>query len=155
MVLLAFTGLLLNAVGALAQETYKSYCNSRHGYCISYPGSLILQSKASSGDGDSFVSEDGQATLTVWGASDSLQKELKAGYKSSMRGKKVTYNVLRKNWYVISGYTKQNRIFYQKTVLLNGVLKNFLLEYPTAKREVYDKTCRLIGNSLMGDGSIF
>ncbi|MBC7921089.1 MAG: hypothetical protein H7Z75_08340 [Ferruginibacter sp.] len=140
--------LLLNATGALGQEKYKSYCNSRHDYCIVYPGSLVLQTNSGSGDGDSFVSKDGQATLTVWGASNAVRADLETNYASAMNGKRITYKVLRKNWYVISGYTKRNAIFYQKTVLSNGVFKTCFLEYPRTQREVYDKTCKVIGASL-------
>lgn len=140
-----------------SQEKYSTYTNDRYSYSISYPtGLLIPQGEADNGDGQKFLSRDGQATMIVYGSNNALGQSLLDLYNEQLQAKgenswkpTVTYKVLRANWFVVSG-REGDRIFYQKTVLREGAFKTFRIEYDKALAAVFDQVTKRVVASFRG-----
>ncbi len=128
------------------QLTYDTYCNSRFDYCVEYPTILTPQPEADNGDGRIFISKNKKVTLFAWG-SNSLDEDLASQLENTVRDKKVVYKAVKKDWFIISGYNKDGNIFYQKTILSDGIFKTILLEYPIAEKPTYDKVCEKLAKS--------
>lgn len=109
----------------LVQQEQNQYCNARFDYCIDYPSSLTPRPESENGDGRIFVNQKGIECLRVWGSLNgdaegnpqSLEEklnEMKAAKKSE--GYSITYQSLNKNYFILTG-KKQDKLFYQKTIL--------------------------------------
>src|SRR5574341_1362650 len=131
--------LLAMAFGSLvakvsAQTGYRTYHNARFNYSISYPFKVLIpQGEAVNGDGQKFLSQDGRAEMLVYGSHNSLDQTLREVYEQETSraehpDRTVTYRVLRAGWFVVSG-VENGRVFYQKTMLREGVFKTFRIEY--------------------------
>lgn len=141
---------------AVAQNNYRTYRNARFDYSISYPRDLLVpQGEAVNGDGQRFLSRDGRAEMAVYGSNNSLDQTLQQVYSqetarsSEHPDRTVTYQVIKRDWFVVSG-TENGRIFYQKTLLRNGVFKTFRIEYDDAQKQVFNPVTTRIANSFRG-----
>jgi hypothetical protein len=139
----AFHGNTYNA-GIVSE--YKSYCNSRFGYCIDYPAFLAAQPESENGDGRVFNNKKGITILTVFGRinqdADGNPLSLKNQYESdikdlSLSKKNITYKKLGKTFYVLSG-TKNETIFYKKTIVKDDAFCFAILEYSRQDKMLYD-----------------
>lgn len=139
------------ARGASDAISYKIYGNSRFGYSIAYPaGILIPQGEADNGDGQKFLSKDGEVVMLVYGQYNVSGQKLKNAFSEALQegtpGGVVTYKQLKNNWFVVSG-TVSNRVFYQKTMLVGETFKTFRIEYPESQRDSFDKITGEIAKS--------
>ena len=151
--------LLLSTAGfAQAPAGYETYCNSRFGYCLTYPLSMTPQPESGSGDGRVFKDRKTGATLTVWGRNTAnpdggndytLAQQYVMDLKQMKAdpGRQVTYYKQDKDFFVISGYVS-GRIFYQKTVMQEESFAYAILEYPQAAKANYDAVSKQIFKSL-------
>ncbi len=139
----------LYAATALCAEM-ATYVNQRFGFAIDYPQNLLTpQGEATNGDGQRFVSRDGQAELLAYGAYNALEQSLDALLKSDAgrNGRRTTYKTGHADWFVISGYEPDGRIFYQKTMLRGDTLYSFELTYPQLQKDQYNPLTGRIGKS--------
>jgi hypothetical protein len=128
---------------------YHTYANGRFAYTIKYPANILIpQGESSNGDGRKFLSSDGSASLLVWGSHNALDESLESRYNDTLKdaGGSIAYQVLKKNWFVISG-SKGDKIFYQKTFFDDGIFKTFLITYPRTKRQLFDPIVKEIAGS--------
>ena len=123
-------------------HVWKTYTNARFQYAICYPIDLLQpQGESNNGDGEKFLAKDG-AQLIVFGAYNALGDTLKdtldktASYLAGASGK-VTYKVLRANWFVVSGQNLQ-AIFYAKTLYSHDQFKSFELTYRRSDASIYN-----------------
>jgi hypothetical protein len=134
----------------LAQTHWETYCNARFGYCLDYPTELIPQAESENGDGRYFISKDKKVVLIVWGSLDieegGLSPHIAKAYDKEY---KITYKTIKKDWAVISGYTQEGKIFYDKIFYLNGYFYTFKFEYPTSLRKTYDPLCKKLADSFV------
>jgi hypothetical protein len=129
--------------------TYRTYSNARYGYSIAYPaGLLIPQGESDNGDGQRFVARDGSATLLAFG-SNRLDRSLADEFQSAQANRTVTYKVLRRDMFVVSG-TENGKIFYQKTLLRGDAFKTFIIEYDEQRRATFDPVTSRIARSFVG-----
>lgn len=139
---------------------YSSYCNERFGFCVDYPPELLIpQGESDSGDGQIFMSKDGENILRAYrdfrdninpDTAYSIQatyEEDSGGQDDDKSGRTITYKKLGKHFFVISG-RHNNKIFYQKTLFSNGQLVTCLLEYNERDKVLFDKISERIFNSL-------
>ncbi len=139
---------------AVATDTYEIYHNDRFDYSIAYPKDVLFpQGESDNGDGQKFLSKDAEASLIVYGSNNALNQSLEEVYREESRGgtaenpkKVVTYKVQEDNWFVVSGYNA-GRIFYQKTIFADDVLKTFVFEYDESQRELYDPIAKRLEKS--------
>jgi hypothetical protein len=137
-----------------AAEIYDTYHNERFDYSIDYPKEILFpQGESDNGDGQKFLSKDADVSLIVYGSNNALNQSLEEVYREESRGgtaenpkKVVTYKVLEDNWFVVSGYNS-GRIFYQKTIFHDDVLKTFVLEYDESEKERYDPIAKRLEKS--------
>lgn len=138
----------------VTQEKYSSYSNARFSYVISYPtGLLTPQGESDNGDGQKFLSRDGQVEMIVYGSENASDHSLRDLYNSQLRSegndqskRQVTYKSLRGNWFVVSGY-EGDRVYYQKTIFSGGVFKTFRIEYDKSRADVFDKVTKRVAAS--------
>jgi hypothetical protein len=135
-------GLLLRAQEpAPDHHTWKVYTNVRFRYSICYPRDLLVpQGEAENSDGQKFLAKDG-AMLTVYGRNNALNQSLKDALEdtaSRLAGPsgKVTYKVIKPDWFVVSGKNKQS-VFYAKTLYADEQFKSFELTYDGSASNVY------------------
>jgi hypothetical protein len=132
-----------------SRAAYRTYSNARYGFSISYPADLLVpQGESDNGDGQKFVSRDGSASLTAFG-SNRLDRSLQEEFRSAQENRNVTYKVLRRDMFVVSG-TENGKIFYQKTLLRGDVFKTFIIEYDESERGVYDTVTTRVARSFAG-----
>jgi hypothetical protein len=126
------------------RHSWKTYTNARFQYEICYPADLMVpQGEPDNGDGQKFLAHDG-AELIVYGSNnapgESLKKTLAdTGSRLAGPSGKVTYKMLKANWFVVSGQNGQT-VFYSK-VLYNkhdDQFKSFELTYHRAESALYE-----------------
>ena len=154
-VMTAATASELVSRNVLAQAGYRTYHNARFDYSISYPaGVLIPQGEAENGDGQKFQSKDGRVEMLVYGSNNALDQTLRQMYQQEHSvtehpNRRVTYQVLRADWFVVSG-VDGDRVFYQKTFLRHGVFKTFRIEYDQSQKAAFDSITGTISRSFKG-----
>ena len=122
-------------------HVWKSYTNLRFQYAICYPEDLMIpQGESPNNDGQNFLAKDG-ARLIVFGQNNALSESLEdalADTESRLAGTsgKVTYKVLKPNWFVVSGRNGQT-VFYARTSYNGDQFKSFELTYSNSVAEVY------------------
>lgn len=140
---------LAHSVNSAQRVVYKTYANARYGYSIAYPANLLVpQGEADNGDGQAFRSQNGAAEMRVYG-SQNMGGGLTAAYNEAQAGKDVSYKVIKRNWFVVSG-RDGGKIFYQKTMMKGGVLKTFMIEYDESEKATYDAVTARIARSFTG-----
>ena len=135
------------SLGLKAQTTTSQYCNTRFGYCISYPSNLIPQGQSQNGDGQSFLSQDTRAEVYTYGSNyDEEFVTIESEYKNALTQIKPTYKVKKQNWFIVSGYTKDGKIHYQKTKLSEdgASILTLTIQYNAEDQQQYATYCKLI-----------
>jgi len=124
--------------------SYNSYCNSRFGFCVSYPSFFKRQYESYSQDGCEFYFGNNYS-LTVSGifCDDSSITSLFNNSKKQTD----TYTASKNNWFVLSGINEQGNIYYQKTILKNDVDYTILIVYPKDKKDQYASILKTVINS--------
>lgn len=131
---------------------YKKYHNDRFQYEIDYPETLIPQGEATNGDGQRFISKDGKIEMAVYARYNVFEQNISQLFQeyltlsSKERAVKITYKVLKKNFFVISG-NKGSKIFYQKTILRDDIVQTFEIEYENREKSTYDNVVATIAKS--------
>lgn len=139
---------------AVAVDAYETYHNEKFDYSIAYPKDILFpQGESDNGDGQKFLSKDAEVSLIVYASNNALNQSLEEIYREESRGgttenpkKVVTYKVQEDNWFVVSGYNN-GRIFYQKTIFNDDVIKTFVFEYDESQRELYDPIAKRLEKS--------
>lgn len=133
-----------------------TYCNPRFGYCIDYPKDMFYpQPESQNGDGRIFLNKNKAEVLIVYGTmcitpegnDKSLREQLEDDIQNIISEKgKLTYKKIGINFYVLSGY-KNDKIFYQKTILKEDVFACAILQYNETEKNDYNIIAKLIFES--------
>jgi hypothetical protein len=138
------------------QSKYAEYCDSTFKFCITYPAYLLNDPIRIDAGNINLTAQNGLAKISIWASRAEEAMEPSLGFKSLYIGaaysRNITYEVVKKDWFVLSGYTESEDVFYHKTVLKNDIVYNILLEYPVKERKVWDAQCGKIANSLIVNG---
>jgi hypothetical protein len=105
----------MTGAAASAQEVYQ---NDSFGYSATIPTGFQRSHTTSSGDGATFTDSSG-AELDIFGYAMDL--ELNSDMSERMQfwidgGGVITYQAAGENWYVLSGFTAANGVFYDRHV---------------------------------------
>ena len=135
---------------------YKNYFNSRYHFTIDYPADFIVEKAPFNGDGRRFSSKN--ATLTASCMMNVMDWNIKEDFESSKESKHtVTYERISDNWYVLSGYDKDGKIYYTKTIYdttiyfdeETEVIVTATLKFDASEKPLYDKiVLHVFNNSL-------
>lgn len=141
------------------QVDFKRYCNERFKYCIDYPANFIGRQESANGDGQTFVSFDKKATITTYGflvqENSNFKDNLDIRYNNILKNKNVTYKVKTKDFFIVSGFENDGKIFYQKSKKSkdyytpeNEIVKTVEIVYPRSQTKIYNDYCKKISKSL-------
>lgn len=135
---------------AVSISSYNKYCNARFGFCIDYPENILFpQGESDNGDGQTFKSSQADVELTVSKVysnpefDESLEQNYHTFSDNNSPNRTITYQKLYKTFYIVSGQNN-GKIFYLKTILLNGEMFSAYIEYPESKKELYNPYCQVI-----------
>jgi hypothetical protein len=155
--LLLFGIFLIFGSFAAAQEKYESYSNERFFFSIDYPSDLMkMQPPPDNDDGRTFLSNDGQTEVRVWGQYNADSKTLNERYTIDLKGftGKPSYIELKRDWYVLSGM-KEGKIFYEKTLVRRrgdtDVFFTFTITYPSGMKAKFDPIVKRMAESFKFD----
>lgn len=118
----------------ISEISFKSYYNSRFNYEIRYPSFFDKIEYPSNGDGCQLM-RDEQTYLSVSGINNVLDKTLEEEYNKCKINS--VYSRMKDDWFVVSGYTDDGRIYYKKTVLRNGAFLTAILYHPIEEKEYF------------------
>ena len=99
--------------------TYTGYYNERYEYGTEYPDILIPQGETDSGDGQTFVSEDGRSTMLVYRDFRMLTGEplpIDKAFADDVKQLKPAYKKLYKDHYELRGTTDEGKLFSRFTM---------------------------------------
>ncbi|HSH37926.1 MAG TPA: hypothetical protein VK993_04000 [Chthoniobacterales bacterium] len=133
--------LIALALSSVAREQkFDTYTNVRFGYAVDYPADMLTpQGEPDNGDGQRFTSQTGDVELLAVGSYNALDKTLRERFAEEMEPedddapkRTVTYKVLKKDWFVVSG-TEGKRVFYTKVMLKEDTFKRMTFRYPAER----------------------
>lgn len=89
-----------------------------------------------SGNGDGCrLIRDERTYLSVSAVDKAFDETLEECYAE--RKVNAVYSRMKGNWFVVSGYTDDGRIYYEKTVLRDGVFLTAILYHPIEEKEYF------------------
>jgi len=133
-------------------NTVTQYTNERFGFTLSYPANqFVIKNLSDNGDGITLYNADRSLELRAYGSwyGDNIREVYyeELGWAKDA-GQKVTYKVLKKNWFVLSGIDrKKQTIFYKKTYFRAGKSTSFRLEYLIRDKEKYNSLVSAISKN--------
>jgi hypothetical protein len=131
------------------------YANPRFDFSVLVPSDLEAQEEPTNGDGREFKSHDGQVREIAWGMwlfdATNFEEDYQDALKPSKERPTVSYHARGPDWFVVSGRTKDGRIFYAKRIrypLGEGVaIAEVELSYPETRRATYDAIAGRVAGS--------
>lgn len=124
---------------------WKAYINARFGYAVCYPPELLKpQGESDNGDGQAFLSPDGQIKMLAYGSNQIDEGETLAhDYQSILKeeaekGTKPAYSVLKNDFFVVS-WQDGDHLHYERTAFYDGAFKTFSFDYPIARTKEMDE----------------
>lgn len=155
--LLMFAGYFLFLSSTVKNMSYSRYCNERFGFCIEYPSSFIGKGESFNKDGEIFISNDGRAEIRAFGGRcDKESLTFSNELNWATEGMIVTYKLIGKSSFIISGMDSSGKIVYRKTVnkkvsnTIEGtgpVFQTLMITYLAADSNTYKEYCHRIATS--------
>jgi hypothetical protein len=150
---LVWSAQLAPAQAQPGDRDWVAYRNERYGVFLRYPADVLQPERTSeAGDGQVFVSRDGNARLLV-GALPNSDRQSPAAYQEQIARESypdyhVTYRRVSGSWFALSG-EGNGKTFYEKVIFsCNGRLINsFAMIYPTAQSGLFDRVVEGIEKS--------
>ncbi|MDO5666704.1 MAG: DUF3298 domain-containing protein [Alcaligenaceae bacterium] len=130
---------------------YDGYHNSRYDFEVQYPDFLIPQGESETGDGQRFISSDGDYVMSVYRDFKALTGEnpsLQDAYYAEIGGlSNILYDKLSDNYYWFQGKTKRTRHYQQFTFLIQDEYFTLYIEYPLAAENTLQAIIEHIADS--------
>jgi hypothetical protein len=124
-------------------DGWRTYHNERYATMIDYPDFFKAGPPPANKDGLAFKSIDG-AEFSVFASYNALDFDL-AGFRDFIvknldAGEVVTYQARGDDWFVISGTTGSDGVFYERHLLSHGkqMTEGFVISYPARLKQKYD-----------------
>ena len=146
--------LWLGPVAAQDQAaSWPQYRNERYGFSLLFPSNLFaVEKRSEAGDGQVFLSKDGEARLLVGALknADGLTPGAYQDYivRESYAAYSISYRRGGETWFVLSG-EGNGKTFYEKVMFScsGRLITSFAMLYPTEQRKAYDPIVEKIENS--------
>ncbi|MDX2263538.1 MAG: hypothetical protein NW215_01010 [Hyphomicrobiales bacterium] len=126
-----------------APSDLQTYQNERFGFTLRYPALFEPAPPPETGDGQTFITEDGRAKIVTYAALNTQAYTLST-YRRTLLANYDGYNLLDyqprgKTWFVLSGF-RGDRIFYEKVMFSCGdrVINVLAISFPTEEKPVYE-----------------
>lgn len=136
----SWTNAKLPSYPDFAHLDFARYQNIQMGYSIAYPDTILKPGEPiGEGRGLEFGSREGDIRMLVYGVEKSTQDDLENQYRSVLENPemRMTYRAREETLYIVSG-RQGNEIVYEKSVLQDGVLRTFRIQYPASKKAYFD-----------------
>lgn len=122
------------------------YCNARFGQCADIPDAFRPDPPPENGDGLIFRDAGGMS-ITVSAMLNVAEATLAAERESDIEtAGPPTYQAEGPNWFVISGLRGAG-VFYVKCYVTHSAISTLWIEYPAARKSVYDDIVPRIAGS--------
>ena len=130
-----------------SEPSYKHYVNRRYGFQVDYPADFIPGRQPANGDGLSFTSPDGQASLNV-SAGHIFNTSLQKAYTNDLQRVQgsLGYHTAGDTWYVIT-WSDDRMIHYQKTFILGKTRDDMRFSYPIQQKGSYENVVSALESS--------
>ncbi len=133
---------------------WTTYTGERYGFSVEYPAYLLKEQKAPhNNDGRTFLSENGSASLVVFGRFNTDEwadaKAMKAGLLASGNYTDLSYEQAKEGWVVLSG-TRGDVVYYEKYVLSckNKIINSIILNHLSEDTDRFSDITKRIAMSL-------
>ena len=155
LVLALVTG--FGAAGLASATDWQTYRNHDHGFSLDYPADLFdRRDKAAFGEGVVFSSDDGRRKLAIYGFHNGDELPMKTVRDIVVENyvdREITYERLKGNWLVLSGYETidgEQMIFYNRleSNRAGNRFSAFEFTWPVAGREKIDPLLKRMTDSL-------
>ncbi|MDZ4790381.1 MAG: hypothetical protein SGJ17_04115 [Hyphomicrobiales bacterium] len=121
------------------------YRNDRYGFRLRYPAATFKPDEPTeSGDGQTFLTVDGQAKIVTYAALNA-EKLTPQAYRKTLMSEYDGYDLLDyqpqgKTWFVLSGF-RGDKIFYEKIMFScgNQVINVLAVSFPKAEKIKYER----------------
>jgi hypothetical protein len=137
---------VISYVVPLSAQEYTRYCNSRYGFCVSYPSHFGMEPPPENNDGRRFYDRNG-LVMTASGINNVLEGTLQTEMHSQSEDfDEISYRAKGKNWFVLSGHKGAN-ILYLKTFVGIGSINRLYIEYPARLKTKYNEIVAKVARS--------
>ena len=129
-----------------AQQTYTKYCNARYSFCVKYPVEFGIAPAPANNDGRRFYDDVG-FSMSVYGSYNALDYSLRGQMSEDKNDfDTITYQVIKNDWYVLSGYKGQD-IIYKKTFMRGDIFFHLYIKYPARYKNDYNAIVSQVSKS--------
>lgn len=149
--------LLLAPSGPAVAADWAQYENARFGYAVAIPPGFAGGEEALNGDGRVYTSDDGRATLRVYGG-NIVEADFEAALSTAMgyaeeAGWSLSYKRVTPSWASYSG-SRNSQILYARAIASCGGSQyaSFELVYPAAMLREFDPIVERMVGSLKAVG---
>lgn len=137
-------------LGSAPTKNWATYTNARFGFSVDRPADLAPGPEPENGDGLVFTGHGLKVTSFGNNRINEPKDEFKFRVDEWKKSGKVTYKVMKKDFFVISGKQGDND-FYQRTIIAADKYATFILEYPASERGHMKSVIEHMGKSLKFD----
>jgi Putative peptidoglycan binding domain len=124
--------------------------DTRTGAKIGVPQSLFTRREPIAAGGSRWQTADGKATLdttAVAAGGETLQQLYEKALVSSNPARKVTYKLLRPDFFVVAGETPTGKFYRRMTAAPDGAMRGFSISYDKALAGEMDRLVISVANS--------
>lgn len=116
---------------------------------IGVPGAIFVKSAPNASGGTRWQSRDEKITLdvVVYKKDDSLASLFEKGTDAKVQGRKITYKLIRPDFFVITGETATGKFYRRVQADQNGALRGFSVGYDKAIAPSFDRMVIAIASS--------
>ena len=132
---------------ANSQAKWKTFTHS-NGFTIQLPSYFKKGLLVAAGTLQYFNNSiDNQISVSVESFGNGTNSDLKSSFNDDLKSHKgIAYKIFKRNWYVISGQN-EDCIFYNKSIIKNGVQHHLRITYPTNRKVLFDTILKKISSS--------
>lgn len=131
---------------------YVPYRNDAFDFSIAYPDTLLKPTgEIGMNHGREFASADERIRMLAYAVEEAGLQMLEQQYQDHLDDPeaRVTYRVSEDDWYVVAG-ARDGRKFYEKSILRNGTLKTFHIQYDSTYAPYLDAVTAIMATSFKG-----
>jgi hypothetical protein len=140
----------VQVIGSSAGDS-RIYTNTRYGYAVGYPASLLNpQPESDAGDGRAFLAKKGKAKFLVYGGYNVLRtspEKLASDAEADCPGHHASYRTV-KSYLVAVSCTVGPSVLYQKTIIGGGKFATVRGTYPSAESSTWNVVASSMAHSM-------
>ena len=133
---------------------YKTYKNARFLFSIDYPADFTVGNMPQNGDGRKFSGKKAELVVSGHLVLEDVYESFEKYFQHKKEWKhSVTYERLTKDWFVLSGYDEEGKIYYERTIYKKDddgslIAVTATLTYDTSENAYYGKIINHIFTTL-------